>query len=431
MKKNIKTILILAALIPVFIHEALVLYAIVKNSYKTFEKFDLLIFVVLTLYLGCLFLFRENKEQLVRLILITYSLILSIFLCEQYLRLKPEAYIPWPRIHRISYAATGVMPGIDGKIELSVNNLNLRGPEVDIEKKDIRILVAGGSTAECLYVSDKLTWPWRLQDKLADRLGKKVFVGNAGRSGHFTLNHMELLRNYRWANKFDWVIMLVGINDMGTLLRRNYEIRSQANIKTVSARGKIYYRDMKLFAKCRNAFLNYFCLETVLQDPSGRWFDTARQMRKKALENRAIDRLPEGLDESVRVYKSNLKKIIDMCKVRDQKLLMLTQPSMWRKDLPPDLEELLWQHNGPGEAYTTEALGKILDVYNSALIEVCRQEGIPYVDLASMLPKDTSVFYDGCHYNISGCEMIAEILAKEMTAIYQNGKNASDPKDVM
>ena len=43
-------------------------------------------------------------------------------------------------------------------------------------------------------------------------------------------------------------------------------------------------------------------------------------------------------------------------------------------------------------------------------VRVCREEGVDCIDLASMLPKDTTVFYDHCHFNIEGCRKIAGIL---------------------
>ena len=57
-------------------------------------------------------------------------------------------------------------------------------------------------------------------------------------------------------------------------------------------------------------------------------------------------------------------------------------------------------------------MGFLVDAYNRAMIEVCRDEGVDCIDLASLLPKDTSVFYDDFHFNIPGCEKIANILTR-------------------
>jgi hypothetical protein len=80
---------------------------------------------------------------------------------------------------------------------------------------------------------------------------------------------------------------------------------------------------------------------------------------------------------------------------------------------------LLWE-SVDNSAYTSKVLEEIMSAYNQTLIEVCKEEGIPYIDIASMLPKDTSVFYDDCHFNISGCEMVSEIVFERVIKLYMN-----------
>jgi hypothetical protein len=45
---------------------------------------------------------------------------------------------------------------------------------------------------------------------------------------------------------------------------------------------------------------------------------------------------------------------------------------------------------------------------------VCRERGLECVDLAAKLPRDTSVFYDDCHFNESGARRVAEVLAEHL-----------------
>ncbi|NQT89999.1 MAG: SGNH/GDSL hydrolase family protein [Candidatus Omnitrophica bacterium] len=424
MKKNLKVILILIALLPIFVHTILLGISVVKSDYRPFGKFDLIIFAVVLVYLFCVIFVRNNREHLIRLILIAYAFILAVLLCEAFLNFvyNPDSYMPLRPKHRVTSAEENVMPGISGRIEYSVNRFGVRGPEVKLDEADIRILAIGGSTVECLYVTDKLSWPWRLQDKLSERLGKNVFVGNAGISGHFTLDHIYLLRNYRYVEEFDYIILMSGMNDMGTFLRKNYNDRAQAFLGKGASGSSVYYRNMKLYKVCRKIFNRYFILETVVQDPWGRWHEARRQKRRKALENHTIRQVPAGLKKAIWIYRNNLRKIINICKDRKQNLLMVTQPSMYRKDLPPGLEKLLWEYVSEEEAYTAEVLEKILEAYNTATIGVCGEEEIPCIDLASMLPKDTSVFYDDCHFNISGCEIISEILAEELVELRKKSR---------
>ena len=84
---------------------------------------------------------------------------------------------------------------------------------------------------------------------------------------------------------------------------------------------------------------------------------------------------------------------------------------MYRSDLPDDLENLLWGQAASTAAYTTEVLTRVMALYNETMIDVCKEQGVDCLDLASLLPKDTSVFYDDCHLNLSGSEQVAQILA--------------------
>src|SRR5512142_3239986 len=117
---------------------------------------------------------------------------------------RPAA-LPDPFIRR-------AMPGISGKIDYTLNRYGFRGPDVDLAKsRDLKILVVGGSTVECLYVTDGLSWPWRLQEKLSQRLRRPVAVEAAAQSGAFTLHHIAFLKNNLFVDKFNWVVILCGI----------------------------------------------------------------------------------------------------------------------------------------------------------------------------------------------------------------------------
>ena len=109
-------------------------------------------------------------------------------------------------------------------------------------------------------------------------------------------------------------------------------------------------------------------------------------------------------------YRQDLGQLIKTCKQKQLKIVFMTQPTMYRPDLPEDLEQLLW-FPPAGPMYKTAVLGQMMDAYNQVLLDVCKQEQVDCIDLASMLPKDTNSFYDDCHLNTAGCQKVADILA--------------------
>ncbi len=293
-----------------------------------------------------------------------------------------------------------------------MNSLGLRAPEVPLKDPDLRILTLGGSTTELMYVTDELSWPWLLQQKLSKALGKSVFVGNAGKGGHFTLHHHYQLNHYPLVSEFDWIIVLTGINDMGALLnRRDYEQRaaSVADVAlTPTYEGMAYYRRFGVLRLISGA-AHTRGSTTVVQDPEGEWYAAQRAKRRAALARRTIHQVPP-LHDALETYRTNLRGIIRTARRLEKNLLMLTQPTMYRSDLPDDLQALLWAHN-EDHAMSVAVLEQVMAAFNTALVEVCREENVDYIDLASMLPKDTSVFYDDTHFNISGSKRVAGLVA--------------------
>jgi hypothetical protein len=61
-------------------------------------------------------------------------------------------------------------------------------------------------------------------------------------------------------------------------------------------------------------------------------------------------------------------------------------------------------------------LSHAMDAFNQTLLSVCREDNLECYDLASAIPKDTSAFYDGDHFNISGARMVAQFLAAHLLA---------------
>ncbi len=410
--------------LPALLHVAAFGSSIFRSGAIPFGLTDFILILALVVYLGAALVAIRERRFALRFVLVTYSILLMVTAAESFLRFLapacPENYPHYP-VKRVSHASD-TMPGISGEISWSVNRLGLRGPEVDIRRVRHRILAVGGSTTECLYVTDTKTWAWRLQDRLSESLGEPVYVGNAGRGGHFTLNHEYLLRHYPFTDYFEWVIVLAGINDLGRLLRNDYLKRSyRVPEETLLGTAKLpYYRSSVLYrlvsARLRG--------DVVVQDAEGRWIAEKREIRRKALSHGPVSDPPGALEEALAVYKQNLRKIIASCRSRHQKVLMLTQPTLYRKNMPDHLRTLLWAHVNEKTVYTEEVLAFLVDAYNRAMIEVCRDEGVDCIDLASLLPKDTSVLYDDCHFNVSGCDKVAGILHDFLLTRLSTGKGA-------
>ena len=388
--------------------------AAVRDGRWNANPVDLAALLPLLAYLSLGVIVARHGRYAGRFVLATYSMAATLAACEFYLHVAVPRGLPQLPTRRVSHAPD-TMPGIEGSIEFTVNRLGLRGADTSLDEADVRLLCVGGSTTACVYVTDECTWPWLLQQRLNGRLDRSVLVANAGRAGHIARHHDYLLQNYDLAPKFDWVLVLCGINDMGTLLRENYAIRRrEVPLVTLTGMDRVrcplYFRDTVLWQTLRSA-VGFRLGEHIVQDETARWLPQLRQRRQAALRTHTLTGSPPNLQLALRRYREDLGHIIATCRRRGQRVTFMTQPTMYRPDLSEDLQHLLWQHCPKG-AYTAGALAAMMDAFNQTLIEVCREARVDCVDLASRLPRDTTVFYDDCHFNVAGSERVARIVSE-------------------
>jgi hypothetical protein len=153
----------------------------------------------------------------------------------------------------------------------------------------------------------------------------------------------------------------------------------------------------------------------LLQDKRGRAYVRWREHRRNASEYREV--LPDlapALDE----YMRNLHRLADAVEVGDARPILVTQPTLWQPGLGAELQDLLWLGGiGPFTKeeglpyYSVEALDRAMEAYNDTLLQVCRDRDVECIDLASMLSKDTSVFYDDVHFNENGARQVAAVIS--------------------
>ena len=62
---------------------------------------------------------------------------------------------------------------------------------------------------------------------------------------------------------------------------------------------------------------------------------------------------------------------------------------------------------------------EILERYNDVTREVGQEAGVPVIDMAILLPKNTTFFYDYIHYTKQGADAVAQILHQQLCPILQ------------
>jgi lysophospholipase L1-like esterase len=111
-------------------------------------------------------------------------------------------------------------------------------------------------------------------------------------------------------------------------------------------------------------------------------------------------------------YAENIRTIIRLGREQGVQVVFMTQPSLW-DDTPywRGIRESYYWTESDSTMISAATTWRLLEVFNHELISICRREGVPCLDLASLVPHSSRYFYDGMHFNEAGAALVAELLA--------------------
>ncbi len=333
----------------------------------------------------------------------------------------------WPPLLKRRHTAGTQLHGVPAETFFTTNSCGLRGPEPGPADR-YRLLAVGGSTTECLYLNDDLTWPARLQARLNQAWGGGAWVGNAGRSGLTAYDHLILLRGLPEARTSDAWLILCGLNDLAQMLGGSYRADPEASWgrnfgqTACGARRwrRPYHRNLFVYRWLESRWKG-FAGSGVLQDGTAEWETQARRQRAAAAPRAELPPLSDFLAE----YRRNLSELCREARGRHKRLILATQPVLWRADLEPELSGwLCFGRAAAGGYYTPAALRSGMDQFNAVMRQVAQAEQVELIDLAAQLPATGEIFYDDCHFHVQGAEAVARVMAEFMLSASPNGPPA-------
>lgn len=404
-------------LIPVFVH-FLLFFVSIPSEYRLFKIDNIILYAVAIYILSSGVFSYIFTKHAVKFVVVTYATIISFVVAECIVMMlfANSSFVNYHSIvlHNshlsLQEKVANKIDGVDEYVKFTTNSIQLRSEEIsNFADVDVAILCIGGSTTECLPVTDAKIWTAVLQKRLDAKLDKKVYVGNAGKAGMFTVSHKQVLEKYVHLQHFDWVVILCGINDLATFLRNDYEYRSYKQQNDSAVYYKRFYS--------LNLIQTLYRQRYASQDIGGRYIEINREKRRRSPQ--VFNEIQGNYSLALERYRKDLLDIVEICDRKNKKLVLMTQPTLWHENMSPQLQTLLWQNTSKG-CYPPKILAKMMADYNNIMLDICREKNILCVDLAKRLPKDTSVFIDDCHFNNSGCEKIGAILVDFFLSQIQN-----------
>jgi lysophospholipase L1-like esterase len=342
-----------------------------------------------------------------------FGLCLAFFLLEIFLRI----YNPFPfrlKGDRIILPASEsyiipntIFPELDDTIIHHKNSLGFRGPELSGED-EVKIICVGGSTTECCYLSNGDDWPALVSNKLASQ-GQDVWLNNAGYNGHSSYGHLILVEDALIQLQPDYLIFLVGLNDM---FRRDLHRLEKLFLKSETPAVKNWLRDN---SEVFSLVANFRRLNRAKQ--FGLWHNShglpdAPTMEIDSVKAQEIYDEEQALLES---YKNRLVRIAELCQENDIQPIFITQPHLSGSGIDPvtgaDLKLVQVDDYNGLVTWTT------LEMYNDVTRDFCETENIACIELARKLEKSTENFYDFTHYTKVGAEKVAEIVSADLLEI--------------
>lgn len=340
-------------------------------------------------------------------------------------------YIWPPGLQRTFSPRPDILPGTSPRARFVTNSYGLRGEEPSPDD-DYRILVLGGSAAECLYLDQARTWPALIGDSLnRAEPDRRVWIGNGGRSGQNSRDHsLELECLPLKLIDPDAVIVCLGVNDLLLRLRQDQAFDPHALLRPGGRDLQIdhaflfvpdeyslppppWYKRTGVWRGLREA--KKILAADSPQDAAGTIVEAWRGRRRKACEWRRS--LPE-MGPALREYVANLRRMIALAAEKGTRLVFITQPAVWREGMSEEESARLWMggvgnfQNADGlPYYTPGALARGLELYQDVLKSVCAWSGTECFDLAAKLPPTTENFYDDCHFTEKGAREAARLIS--------------------
>jgi lysophospholipase L1-like esterase len=289
------------------------------------------------------------------------------------------------------------------------NSLGFRGPDPPHDfARRLTILTIGGSTTECLFLSDGKTWTDGLARALAVRW-PDAWVNNAGLDGQSTYGHLVLLRTIVVDLRPTIAMFLVGANDVGRDAANTYDTALVPNRPRWRALATAVFDHSEVLSVAENLLR----AERARQRGFGHSQIDLVTARHLTLDGREMEAIAEKYRPSLDGYAARLADVADVCRANGIEPVFITQPALFgdTNDPATGVDLRVVQVNG-GENGTLE--WRVLEMTNDVTRRVAAARHVFLIDLAREMPKDSRLFYDFLHFTNEGAQRVSEIVAEHL-----------------
>ncbi len=299
--------------------------------------------------------------------------------------------------------------GLDSIIHHSKNSLGFRGEEAPRQMENYTTIIAvGGSTTECYYISDGKDWVTLMNDKLQNELDS-VWVNNAGLDGHSTFGHQILLEDYLLKLKPNYILFLIGRNDVG---RRDLTVYDKRSINNNKGFKGFVKKNSEIVSIIQNIKRN---IAARNQNLSHENIVFSELSNLDSINYYKINQKIQKHKTTINAFENRVNQLVKTCKNNGIEPVLITQPTIVGEGIDSisgiDLESVQLCDDLGGKAYFI-----LLEKYNDITRKIAYNYNILLIDLALEMPKSTVYYYDCVHFTNKGAEKVAEIIYNNMSS---------------
>lgn len=322
------------------------------------------------------------------------------------------------------------LPTLEKEARWEINADGERGspPPADW-KRAYRILVTGGSAAECYFLDQASTWAEVIARELSThaalaKLGvERVHVGNVARS-LVACEEIDLMleRTLPRYERLDAVVLMVGASDVVHWLEKRTPPRIERHAIPASQvfawhpEGPFGWTPKTLAARRVASYWNKRLRRPVeVRERAGKRLADARAMRARAKE--LVTTLPDPRP-MLEHFEEHLETLVRRLQARGARVVIARQPWL-EKELTPDERALLWNF-GAGRPYSQEvttyyaheSVWKLMAQVDARASELAKRLGAEEVELNALVPRDFEHYYDELHHTPKGCAIVGRAIAR-------------------
>ncbi len=297
-------------------------------------------------------------------------------------------------------------------------------PHNDYNDPDYKIVFIGGSTTECMYVTENNRFPYLTGQLIEEKTNKHINSYNMGGSGNNSMHSLDIILNKIMPMSPDIVVIMHAANDYADLAYdHTYWPIGTPRSELITINDYFPKRPKETFiwhfkglfkTIYPNIYQKIYLLKERIIHPQEQK-QTKPYDEWEGLRQNIKDR---DFDFMQKEYNWVLQMIITACKTHDILPVLMTQSNRFKEN-PDDfvLKSLSPMLNA---GITYETFKNEYDTFNDIIRDVAKTNEIPLIDLANIVPQKKEYMYDTMHYNDTGSKFVATIISEKLIDIISN-----------